>query len=80
MDRAGYRDVRYDDLTRYVMAAPRRGFLMDLAACLLNLKDLAAKPELYRVRLKLFAAVYETWRLMQEQALSYGLLFGRKPA
>lgn len=80
MGQAGFKDVRYDDLTRYVTAAPRRGFLTDLVACLLNLKDLAAGREVYLARLKVFAAVYETWRLMQEKVLSYGLLFGRKPA
>jgi SAM-dependent methyltransferase len=80
MERAGFKDVRYDGLTRHVLAAPRRGFLVDLATSVLNLKDLAAEYEVYRARLKLFVAVYETWRLMKENVLSYGLLFGRKPA
>jgi len=80
MKEAGFVAAHFDDLTRYVLTAPRHGFLRSLAQNAFQLKDLALRRELYRARIKLLAAVYNTWRLMEQNILSYGLLIGRKPA
>ncbi len=79
MEEAGFRDVRYDDLTRYVMAAPPRRYLRSLLAGILDLRDLTTRFDAYLTRMKLLMAVYHSWRLMEQGAITYGLLYGRKP-
>ena len=78
MQKAGFGDVSYTDLTRYVIAAPRGRYLRSLMMSILDLRCLRARLAVYLMRVKLLLAVYHTWRLMNKGAMTYGLLFGRK--
>ena len=75
----GFEDVRWDDLTRHMLQAPRSRYFRSLCRGLIRLRELGGNPELYRVRFKSFLATHCTFRLMQRTAMMYGLLAGKKP-
>lgn len=75
----GFERVRYEDLTRCILRAPPSRYPLALFRSLMKLTDLARKPDLYWARFNSFMATHHTFRLMQRNAMVYGLLVGNKP-